>query len=79
MSEQTKKQPINLRKKPRRMVIPPSDKPTEILVTPEIGRARVWVEVPEGTRFEKADQDVVAADLLMSPAEAPSADPSAVE
>lgn len=58
MDESTKKRPINLRKKPRLIIIPASDKPTKILFTPDSNKTRVWVDVPVATTFEHVEETI---------------------
>lgn len=47
-----KLRPINLRKRPKRLLIPPSTEWQEVIITPEKKRARVWADVPAETRFD---------------------------
>lgn len=54
----TKRQPINLRKKPRLIIIQPSKFPTKILVTPDADKTRVWVELPSDADMMRPEQAV---------------------
>jgi hypothetical protein len=54
----TKRQPINLRKKPRLIVIQPSTKPTKILVTRGDDESRVWVELPQDADIMRPEEAV---------------------
>lgn len=54
-SAERKRRPINLRKRPKRLWIPPSTEWQVVIITPEKKRARVWADVPALTEFEAID------------------------
>ena len=54
-----KRQPMNLRKKPRLIIIPASTEPTKILISADACKTRIWLDdLPAGTEFEIPDETV---------------------
>jgi hypothetical protein len=54
----TKRQPINMRKKPRLIIIQPSTKVTKILVTPDADKTRMWFELPSDADMMRPEEAV---------------------
>lgn len=53
------RRPMNLRKKPRAVIIPASNTPTKILITADPCKTRIWLDnLPDNTEFEIPDKSV---------------------
>lgn len=53
------RRPMNLRKKPRVVIIPASSTPTKILITADPCKTRIWLDdLPDNTEFEIPKESV---------------------